>query len=147
MKTKQQQPDDENPSESLQYTKIEKGRGKLKLNKPSKDKDRKRLKKERKKKRKEEFELAQKEELQQSAQVATRRRFENQSGKRDCEELSRGLTRMQYDRIKKLEEREVDTLVKEASITYYEKQKKYNHLCQTTTETGEMPCLVMSKIK
>ena len=58
-----------------------------------------------------------------------------------------GLTRLQYDHIKKLEEREVHTLIKEAETTYYDKQKKYNEMCQKVTETGEMPCLVMSKIK
>ena len=56
----------------------------------SKDKDKKRRKKEKKKKRKEEFEQREKDELQNSAQVHTRRRFENQSGKRDAEDLSRG---------------------------------------------------------
>lgn len=144
MKTKQE---DEAQAESAQYSRIQLGRGKLKLTKNSKDKDKKRLKKEKRRKRKEEFSTLEKEELQNSAQVATRRRFENQSGKRDCAELSKGLTRIQYDHIKKLEEREVDTLMKEAQVTYYDKQKKYNLICQTTTETGEMPCLVMSKIK
>merc|ERR1711957_56019 len=107
----------------------------------------KRLKKEKRMKRKDEFSQLEKEELQNSAQVETRRRFENQSGKRDCAELSKGLTRIQYDHIKKLEAREVDTLMEEAQVTYYDKQKRYNKICQTTTETGEMPCLVMSKIK
>lgn len=87
MKTKQE---DEAQAESAQYSRIQLGRGKLKLTKNSKDKDKKRLKKEKRRKRKEEFSTLEKEELQNSAQVATRRRFENQSGKRDCAELSKG---------------------------------------------------------
>lgn len=124
-----------------------KGKGSLKLQKPSKDKDKKRLKKEKKKKRREEMEKIEKEELKNSAQIETRRRFENQSGRRDCDELSGGLTRNQHNKIKVLEKREVETLLKEGDMSYGEKQRRYNKACQEVTETNEMPCLVMTKIK
>ena len=124
-----------------------KGKGSLKLQKPSKDKDKKRLKKEKKKKRKAELEELRKEELKNSAQIETRRRFENQSGRRNCEELTNGLTRNQHNKIKVLEKREVETLLKEGELTYGEKQRRYNKACQEVTETNEMPCLVMTKIK
>merc|ERR1712048_398043 len=124
-----------------------KGKGSLKLQKPSKDKDKKRLKKEKKKKRKAELEELRKEELKNSAQIEARRRFENQSGRRNCEELSNGLTRNEHNKIKVLERREVETLMKEGELSYGEKQRRYNKACQEVTETNEMPCLVMTKIK
>ena len=124
-----------------------KGKGSLKLQKPSKDKDKKRIKKEKKKKRQEEFERLKKEELEMSAQIGTRRRFENQSGRRDPEKLTNGLTRNEHNKIKVLEKREVETLLKEGELSYGEKQRRYNKACQEVTETNEMPCLVMTKIK
>merc|ERR1712168_1421264 len=147
-KTKSQ-PEEAEPSEDDQYKMVRQyGSSKrLSLTKHSKDKDKKRRKKEKKKKLKEEFEQREKDELQNSAQVHTRRRFENQSGKRDAEDLSGGLTRIQYNKIKVLEAREVETLIEESKTTYYQRQKKYNEACQKDTETSEMPCLVMSKFK
>ena len=42
--------------------------------------------------------------------------------------------------------REVKTLLKEASVSYSEKQAKRNKLFQDVTETNEMPPLVMTKL-
>lgn len=143
------QTEEAEPSEADQYKLCRQlGSAKrLNLTKHSKDKDKKRRKKEKKKKMKIAFEQREKDELQNSAQVQTRRRFENQSGKREADLLSEGLTRNQYNKIKVLEAREVETLIEESKTTYYQKQQKYNKACQKDTETSEMPCLVMSKIK
>merc|ERR1712173_483421 len=103
--------------------------GKLKMVKHSKEKDKKRKKKEKKKKLKEEAEQRRKDELQNQA-IPTRRRFENQSGRRDCEVLGEGLTRNQLNKIQVFKKREVEDLLKEGELSYGEKQRRYNKYCQ-----------------
>jgi len=135
-------------SESNVYSHCVKGAGKLKLARTSKDSDKKRRKREKKERKRLEKELAEKQHTQSSETVKTRRRFENQSGKRlEPTELSKQLTRNQLNKINTLESREIKDLLREGSLSYKEKQRRFNKYCQDVTETNEMPCLVMTKIK
>merc|ERR1711981_923862 len=122
--------------------------GKLKLNLTSKDKDKKARRKA--KKAQKLLKLQQQDHLAQARNetVHTRRRFENQSGRRDRpSDLSKSLTKSQLNKITTLASREVGDLLHEAGTSYREKQNAFNKYCQTVTETNEMPCLVMTKIK
>jgi len=137
--------------ETDQYSQVVRGSGKLKLTKNSKDGDKKRKKREKKKKRKELEDNKDKMAVAHQQLVKTRRRFENQSGRREGfsnpEELSNNLTRNQLNKINVLQKREVQDLLKEGEVGYMEKQRRFNKYCQEVTETNEMPCLVMTKIK
>ena len=77
------------------------------------------------------------------------RRFDTELGsaKNDTEKpLAATLTRNQMNMIEVHKRREVKTLLKEASVSYSEKQAKRNKLFQDVTETNEMPPLVMTKL-
>jgi len=125
-----------------EYASAGKGKGKLKLLVVSKNLDKKRKKKEKKKKKKE------MKKLEAGKSDEGRRRFENQSGKRTADApLATQLTRNQLNKIQVLENREVKELLKEASVSYRERQDNFNRYAQDVTETNEMPPLVMTKIQ
>merc|ERR1712131_421808 len=108
-------------------------KGKLQLNVVSKDLDKKRRKKEKKKQKKE------RKKLRAKSSEEGRRRFENQSGKRTTNApLATQLTRNQLNKIHVLENREVKELLKEASVSYRERQHNFNKYAQDVTETNEM---------
>jgi len=157
--------------QSSDYYSVVKGKGKLALPN-SRDLDKKRKKREKKKEKKRLREEEKKfidslkrlspeerEQKEKEAKIKERRRFENNtlSGRKNRNisgssngqpsNLSENLTRIQLNQIHVHREREVDTLLKEASFTYAERQEKYNARAQKTTETNEMPPLVMTKIQ
>lgn len=135
---------------------------KLKLTKISKDKDKRKKKRDKKKEKK----LKKEEELRYINEIKhrnkagieeamkenqregpERRRFENQSGRRNSKKtLSEHLTKQQMNQIEVRRNREVTELIKEAQFTYKMKQDKFNKQSQTITEVNEMPPLVMTKI-
>merc|ERR1712061_348449 len=111
-------------------------------------------KKKKKKMAKKEKKLraAEKKRLQKEGTAAlkkeeiTRRRFENQSGRReDSDQASRTLTKSQLNRLQVKNNRQVKELLNEAKTSYKDKQAKFNKYCQDITETNEMPFLVMTK--
>ena len=141
---------------------------KLKLTKHSKDSDKRRKKREKKKEKlrlkEEEARYVQEMKLRNmstdqmginasgsgggEAKVPERRRFENQSGRRDKKKtLAQHLTKQQLNQMEVKKGREVEELIKEAQFTYKDRQDKYNKMAQCVTETNEMPPLVMTKIQ
>jgi len=141
--------DNTKSGETDAYAKSIRGGGKLKLSVVSKDSDKKRRKREKKEKKRLKKEAEQRSHVFESAEtIKTRRRFENQSGRRlEPSQLSTHLTRNQLNKITTLENRQLTDLVREGADSYKAKQRRFNKYCQDVTETNEMPCLVMTKIK
>merc|ERR1711879_567569 len=108
-------------------------KSKLKLNLTSKDIDKKRRKREKKLKK-----------------LVKQRRFEKQSVniiKTSSASYKPQLSRNQLNKIQVLQAREVHDLTRAGELSYKEKQMRFNKYCQEVTETNEMQCLVMTKIK
>merc|ERR1712131_283272 len=122
-----------------EYDRCVTGGGKLKLLRVSKDSDKRAKKKAKKKAKKREKMMRENADNERGPTevVGTRRRFENQSGLRNKpDQLSQSLTRNQLNKINVLAEREVSDLIKDAGVSYREKQDRFNKYCQDITETN-----------
>merc|ERR1711879_164647 len=125
-------------------------KSKLKLNLTSKDIDKKRRKREKKLKKLVKQKTFEKQQFESQTVIPTKRRFEKQSVniiKTSTASYKPQLTRNQLNKIQVLQAREVHDLTRAGELSYKEKQMRFNKYCQEVTETNEMPCLVMTKIK